>query len=99
MMLRGGLRSEMSNRPIVEMSIFVTRVTLFSFPMRSKRDNELPVFEFGGKPCGVAYGCDLFHQSIWVVCLPRGVSCTMRVISRDRDGCGQGDTLVEYSKV
>ena len=54
MMLIGGSRSELSNRPIDETSPSVTRVALSPFPRRSKRDNEIPVLEFGGKPRGVA---------------------------------------------
>ena len=71
MVLYGGLRSELSNRPIVEMSLSVTRVALFSFPVRSRRDIELPIFELEGKPCGVAFVA-IFRKSIWVVCLPQG---------------------------
>ena len=71
MVLYGGLWSELSNRPIVEMSLSVARVVLFSFPVRSRRDIELPVSELGGKPCGVAWVA-IFHPSIWAVCLPQG---------------------------
>ena len=71
MVLYGELRSELSNWPILEMSLFVTRVVLFLFLVRSRRDIELPVSELGGKPCGVALVA-IFHQSIWEVCLPQG---------------------------
>ena len=54
MMLIGGSRSELSNRPIDETSPSMTRVALSTFLGRSKRDNELSVSEFGGKPRGVA---------------------------------------------
>ena len=54
MVLYGGLRSELSNRPIVEMSLSVTRVVLFPFHVRGRRAIELLVSELGGKPGGVA---------------------------------------------
>ena len=67
----GGLWFEMSFRPILEMSLPVTRVVLFPFYARSRRDIELPVSELGGKPYGVAL-VTIFHPSVWVVCMPQG---------------------------
>ena len=61
LLIYGGLRSELSNRPIEEMSLSVTRVVLFSFPVRSRRNIETS--ELGGKPCGVALVA-IFHNSI-----------------------------------
>ena len=62
MVLYGGLQYELNDEPIVEMSLSVTRVALFPFPVRSRRDIELPIFDFVGKPHRVAYGCDLFTR-------------------------------------
>ena len=56
----GRIRSGLSDRPIVEMSLSVTRVVLFPFPVRSRRDIDFPVSELGGKPCGVALVA-IFH--------------------------------------
>ena len=52
MMLIGGSWSELSNRLIDEASSSVARVVLSLFPGRSKRDIELLVSQFGGKPRG-----------------------------------------------
>ena len=73
----GGLWSGLNDRPMVEMSLSVTIITLFPLVVRSKRDNELLVSEFGGKSCEVAYSCDIFGK-VFVVCLPRGISYTVR---------------------
>ena len=70
MVLYGDLRSELSNRPIVEMSLSMAKFVLFQFPVRSKGDIKLPVSELGGKPCGVALVA-IFHKSIWAVCFPQ----------------------------
>ena len=43
----GRIRSELGNRPIVEMSAFVTRVVLFPFPEGDVRGVEISVFELG----------------------------------------------------
>ena len=50
MVLFGGLRSELSSRPIADMPFSVTRVVLFS--VRSSRDIELPVSELEVDPMG-----------------------------------------------
>ena len=71
MVLYGGLRSELRNRPIVETSLSLTRVMLFPFLVRSRRAIEFSVSKFEGKPLGVA-SVAIFHQSIWVVCRPQG---------------------------
>ena len=55
MLCCGGLRSGLSDRPIVETSLSVTRITLFLFPVWSEGDNKFSVSKFGGKPCGVAF--------------------------------------------
>lgn len=65
MMLCGGLRSGLSTPPIVEMSLPVTRIALFPCSVWSERDNMFPVSEFGGKPCGLAYSCDIFIRVFW----------------------------------
>ena len=62
MMLCGGLRSRLSDCPVVKMSLFVTRLTLFQLPVWSTRDKELTVSKFGGKPRGITYGGVLFTK-------------------------------------
>ena len=55
----GGLRHELSNRPIVEMSPSVTGVVLFPFPGGNIRGVEISVSELGGKTLRVSIDDDL----------------------------------------
>ena len=66
----GGLRFGLINRPMIEMSLSVMRISLFPLPIWRERDNELLVLEFGGKPRRVAYSCDIFTR----------VFCSMSVV-------------------
>ena len=48
----GGLRSRFSDRPVNEISLSVTRITLFPLPVWSERDSELLVSELDVNPVG-----------------------------------------------
>ena len=64
MVRHGRIQSGSGDRPIVERSLFVTRVVLIPFPIGDRRVIEILVFEFGGEPYGIERTV-IFNQSIW----------------------------------